>query len=185
MTLELGGNGAVVVHEDADLDYAATRCAFGGFLRAGQACISVQRLYVHESVFEPFREKLVARIKDLRTGDPREDETTLAGLIDDAAAAKTMGLIEEALAAGATVLHGGTRTGSVIEPTLLADVSEELRVCAEEAFRARRRPPLRYRDLENRLRACATIPLRPASRPLHTRHPRRQPCVRKTRRSAR
>jgi acyl-CoA reductase-like NAD-dependent aldehyde dehydrogenase len=148
ITLELGGNGAVVVHEDADLDYAAARCAFGGFLRAGQACISVQRLYAHESVFESFREKLIGRIGELRTGDPRDDETTLGGLIDEAAAEKTMTLIEEARAAGATVVQGGQRRGTLVEPTLLIDAPEELRICAEEAF-APVVVLLAYSDLED------------------------------------
>jgi acyl-CoA reductase-like NAD-dependent aldehyde dehydrogenase len=134
VTLELGGNGAVVVHEDADLDYAAARCAFGGFLRSGQACISVQRLYVHEAVAAAFREKLVARVAELRAGDPRDEANALGGLVDEAAAEKTLALIDEAREAGADVLLGGGRDGTVVEPTVLAGVPEELRVCAEEAF---------------------------------------------------
>jgi glyceraldehyde-3-phosphate dehydrogenase (NADP+) len=148
VTLELGGNGAVIVHEDADVEYAAARCAMGGFLRAGQACISVQRLYAHESVFDSFREKLVERVAELRTGDPLDDATALGGLIDEAAAEKTMTLIEEARAAGATVLQGGVRRGTVVEPTVLVGATEDLRVCAEEAF-----SPivvlLPYRDLDD------------------------------------
>jgi glyceraldehyde-3-phosphate dehydrogenase (NADP+) len=134
VTLELGGNGAVIVHEDADLDYVAQRCAFGGFLRAGQACISVQRLYAHRSVFEPLTERLLARIAELRTGNPLDESTVVGGLIDEAAAEKAMALIEEAKAAGARVLCGGRREGTVVEPTLLVDAPEDLRVCAEEAF---------------------------------------------------
>src|SRR5205085_12135631 len=108
VALELGGNGAVIVHSDADLDYAAERCAFGGFLRAGQACISVQRLYAHESVFDAFRDKLLARIEGLTIGNPLEPETIVGGLIDEAAAEKAMTLVDEARAAGAEVLGGGT-----------------------------------------------------------------------------
>lgn len=148
VTLELGGNGAVIVHEDADVEYAAARCAMGGFLRAGQACISVQRLYVHELVFDSFREKLVERVAELRTGDPLDDATALGGLVDEAAAEKAMTLIEEARAAGATVLQGGVRKGAVVEPTVLVGAAEDLRVCAEEAF-----SPivvlLPYRDLDD------------------------------------
>ena len=95
VTLELGGNGAVIVHEDADLDHAAARCAFGGFLRAGQACISVQRLYAHSSVVDAFQEKLLERITELETGNPLDESTALGGLIDETAAEKTMALIEE------------------------------------------------------------------------------------------
>jgi acyl-CoA reductase-like NAD-dependent aldehyde dehydrogenase len=134
VTLELGGNGAVIVHEDANLDYVAERCAFGGFLRAGQACISVQRLYAHASVYEALRDRLLARIAELRTGNPLDETTTVGGLIDEAAAQKAMALVEEAKAAGASVLCGGTRAGTVVEPTLIVDAPEEQRVCAEEAF---------------------------------------------------
>src|SRR5947209_8835435 len=132
--LEPGGNGAVVVHTDADLDYAAERCSFGGFMRAGQACISVQRLYAHESVFEEFKAKLLAWIEGLTTGDPLDPATVVGGLIDEGAAAKAMELIEEATEAGAVVLCGGTRDGTVVAPTLLVGATEDLRVCAEEAF---------------------------------------------------
>jgi acyl-CoA reductase-like NAD-dependent aldehyde dehydrogenase len=134
VTLELGGNGAVIVHADANLDYVAERCAFGGFMRAGQACISVQRLYAHASVFEALKEKLLARIGELKTGDPLDESTVVGGLIDTAAAEKAMALIEEAQAVGARVLCGGTRDGTVVEPTLIVDAPDELRVCAEEAF---------------------------------------------------
>ena len=147
VTLELGGNGAVVVHEDAVFDYAATRCAFGGSYEPVRPVYPSSVSTSTSLSSSPSAGDPISPVSRTRTGDPREDETTLAGLIDDAAAEKTMGLIEEARAAGATVLHGG-RTGSVIEPTLLADVSEELRVCAEEAF-APVVVLLRYRDLEN------------------------------------
>jgi acyl-CoA reductase-like NAD-dependent aldehyde dehydrogenase len=134
VTLELGGNGAVIVEPDADLDYVAERCAFGGFLRAGQACISVQRLYAHASVYDTLAEKLLGRIGELRTGNPLDESTTVGGLIDQAAAEKAEALVQEAVAGGGRVLCGGTREGTVLAPTLLVDVPEELRVCAEEAF---------------------------------------------------
>jgi acyl-CoA reductase-like NAD-dependent aldehyde dehydrogenase len=134
VTLELGGNGAVIVEPDADLGYVAQRCAFGGFLRAGQACISVQRLYAHSSIVDALQESLLSTIGELRTGNPLDDATVVGGLIDENAAEKAMALIEEAVAAGARVLCGGVRDGTVIAPTLLVDAPESLRVCAEEAF---------------------------------------------------
>ncbi|HZQ64441.1 MAG TPA: aldehyde dehydrogenase family protein [Gaiellaceae bacterium] len=134
VTLELGGNGAVIVEPDADLDYVAQRCAFGGFLRAGQACISVQRLYAHSSIYDALREKLLERIAELQTGNPLDESTIVGGLIDEAAAEKAEALVQEAVAAGGRVLCGGTRAGTVLAPTLLVDVPESLRVCAEEAF---------------------------------------------------
>jgi acyl-CoA reductase-like NAD-dependent aldehyde dehydrogenase len=134
VTLELGGNGAVIVEPDANLDYVAERCGFGGFLRAGQACISVQRLYAHASVYEQLREKLLARIAELKTGNPLDESTVVGGLIDERAAEKAQALVDEAVAAGGRALCGGTREGTVLAPTLLVDVPESLRVCAEEAF---------------------------------------------------
>lgn len=134
VTLELGGNGAVIVEPDADLDYVAQRCAFGGFLRAGQACISVQRLYAHSSIVDALRDKLLAKIGELRTGNPLDESTVVGGLIDEAAAEKAEALVQEAVAAGGRVLCGGTRQGTVLAPTLLVDVPETLRICAEEAF---------------------------------------------------
>jgi len=134
VTLELGGNGAVIVHEDANIEYAVERCAFGGFMRAGQACISVQRLYVHERVFDEFKERFLARIAGLRIGNPLDADTVVGGLIDEAAAEKAMGLIEDAARGGAEILCGGTREGTVVALTLLVGVSEEQRVCSEEAF---------------------------------------------------
>lgn len=134
VTLELGGNGAVIVHSDANVEYAAERCAFGGFLRAGQACISVQRIYAHRSVFDDFRAALLERISALTTGNPLEETTIVGGLIDDAAAEKTIEAIEEARASGARVLCGGTREGRVVAPTLIVDAREDLPISAEEVF---------------------------------------------------
>ncbi len=134
VTLELGGNGAVIVHSDADVAYAADRCALGGFLRAGQACISVQRLYAHSSIAGELREALASRIAKLRTGDPREEGVALGGLIDEPAAERAMQLIADAQEDGATLVCGGTRSGSVVEPTLLENAPEHARVCAGEAF---------------------------------------------------
>jgi acyl-CoA reductase-like NAD-dependent aldehyde dehydrogenase len=134
VTLELGGNGAVIVHSDADLEYAADRCSFGGFLRAGQACISVQRLYVHRPVADQFTEIFLDRISKLTTGDPLSDDTIVGCLVDDRAAEKAVDLIEEARAEGAAVLCGGGRDGRVVEPALLTNVPRRLRACAAEAF---------------------------------------------------
>ena len=134
VALELGGNGAVIVHSDANLEYAAERCSLGGFLRAGQACISVQRLYVHRAVAEEFTELFLHRVSSLPTGNPLDDATVVGCLVDEAAAVKAVELIDEARSAGATVLCGGGREGRVVEPTLLTNVRRDLRACATEAF---------------------------------------------------
>lgn len=134
VTLELGGNGAVIVHEDANVDYVAERCSLGGFLRSGQACISVQRLYAHSSVVEELTDKLVERVKALRTGNPLDEGTLVGGLISEEAAIKAVDLIEDAVAGGAHVLCGGTRDGTIVTPAVITGADEGLRICAEEAF---------------------------------------------------
>jgi acyl-CoA reductase-like NAD-dependent aldehyde dehydrogenase len=134
VTLELGGNGAVIVHSDADLDWAAARCAFGGFLRAGQSCIAVQRIYAHRDVYEPFLARLVGYVKEITFGDPLDPRTRMGPLIDEAAARRTEAWVQEAKGAGATVRTGGRRSGSFFEPTVLTDVTEDMKVTCEEVF---------------------------------------------------
>ena len=132
--LELGGNAGVIIHRDADLDYAAERCVMGGFSYAGQICISVQRVYVQEEVYLSFKEKFLKRVKEIKVGDPR-DETTLSGpVIDDGAANRIMEWIEEARNHGATLLTGGEREGRVIQPTVLSDVDPHLKISCQEVF---------------------------------------------------
>ncbi len=144
VTLELGGNAAVIVHEDADAAYAAERVAWGGTTYAGQTCISVQRVFAHEAL-DGFFDDLVARFRALKVGDPLDEETDVGPLIDDAAAERVEAWIEEAVAGGAAVLTGGTRDGRLFEPTILANVNARMRVSCDEVF-----APLigvyRYRD---------------------------------------
>ena len=132
--LELGGNGAVIIHSDADLDHAAERCALGGFVRAGQACISVQRVFVAADVADEFEEKFVARVSDLKLGDPLDDDTAIGVLVDDATTEKALALIADAKDGGATVVCGGGRHGASVEPTLLRGAPERARVSQVEAF---------------------------------------------------
>jgi len=134
VTLELGGNAAVIVHHDADLEYAAERVAWGGFSYAGQSCISVQRVYVHRSVFAPFVDALLARVAALKVGDPLEEETDVGPLIDNVSAERVEEWVAEARAAGARVLAGGHRRGTLWAPTVLADVDPTLRVSCAEVF---------------------------------------------------
>ena len=134
VTLELGGNAAVIVHADADVAYAADRIASGGFAYAGQSCISAQRIYVHASIYDAFRDALVARARALTIGDPL-DETKDVGPVIDAAAADRIGeWIEEARAAGARIVAGGTRHGSLWEPTVIEGAPASVRVNCREVF---------------------------------------------------
>jgi glyceraldehyde-3-phosphate dehydrogenase (NADP+) len=132
--LELGGNAGVIVEPDADLELAAARCAVGGYAYSGQTCISVQRIFAHESVYDRFVEQFVARVKALKTGDPAEETTVIGPLIDEAAAKRVEQWIQEAASQGARVLTGGKRTGSVVEATVLANVTPAMKVSCREVF---------------------------------------------------
>jgi acyl-CoA reductase-like NAD-dependent aldehyde dehydrogenase len=134
VTLELGGNAAVIVHKDADVDYAAERIAWGGFTNAGQTCISVQRVFVHSDVHDRFVRELVARVDALKVGDPLDEETDVGPVIDADNADRIGEWLDEAKAGGATVLTGGERENAVWRPTVLANAGPELRVSCEEVF---------------------------------------------------
>jgi len=135
VVLELGGNAAVVVCPDADLDWAAERCAVGGMTYAGQVCIKVQRIFVEWPVYGAFVERLVSRVRALQAGDPRDEATVVGPVIDDAAAQRIEAWVQEAVGAGAKLLAGGgSRKGRVLAPALLADVPVDAKVSREEAF---------------------------------------------------
>jgi acyl-CoA reductase-like NAD-dependent aldehyde dehydrogenase len=132
--LELGGNAAVVVEPDARLDFALNRIVAGGFGYAGQTCISVQRVYLHESIFKKALGLLVPRVKGLKSGNPAQKETQLGPLISEDAAKRVEAWVKEAIQDGAQLLCGGKRNGSFYEPTLLTNVKPELKVSCEEIF---------------------------------------------------
>jgi glyceraldehyde-3-phosphate dehydrogenase (NADP+) len=134
VTLELGGNAGVVIEPDADLDVAARRCAAGGFGYAGQTCISVQRVFVHQSVADLFTTKLLMHVARLKAGDPTDESTTIGPLIDQTAAHRVESWISEAVAEGARVLLGGKRMGSVVEATVLSNVKPDMKVSCQEVF---------------------------------------------------
>ena len=134
VVLELGGNAGVIVEPDADLDHAADRCAVGGYAYSGQTCISVQRVFVHEAVYDRFVEQFVARVTALKTGDPADEATVIGPLIDEAAARRVEQWIQEATAQGARILAGGKRAGSVVEATVLANVTPAMKVSCREVF---------------------------------------------------
>lgn len=134
VVLELGGNAGVIVHSDADLDFAAERIALGGFLYAGQVCISVQRIYVHEAIYDQFCEKFLAAVKRIKVGDPMDPETVVGPMINLAAAERAEKWMKEALQGGAKVLVGGKRDGVMFEPTVLTRVKPEMRVSCMEVF---------------------------------------------------
>jgi acyl-CoA reductase-like NAD-dependent aldehyde dehydrogenase len=132
--LELGGNAAVIVHGDADLGFAAERCVAGGFSYAGQSCISAQRIYVQRGVEQKFTEALLARVAKLVTGNPLDDATDVGPMINEDAARRAESWINEAVQQGATLLAGGTRRGTVLDPTVLSHPRPEMKVSCEEVF---------------------------------------------------
>ncbi len=134
VALELGGNAAVIVEADADLAWAAARCAIGGFTYAGQSCISTQRIYVHESVYTPFLDAFVQRVRGLKVGNVLDEQTEVGPMISLDAAERVERWIGEAKAAGAEVALGGKRTGQFLEPTVLLHTSPAMNVNCEEVF---------------------------------------------------
>lgn len=138
ITLELGGNAAAIVNDDwnseADLNWAATRIATFANYQAGQSCISVQRVLIHEDLYDKLTAKIVETVSGLKNGDPRDEKTVVGPLINEAAAIRVEEWVNEAVAAGAKVLTGGKRNGSFYDPTVLADVPLTARVSCNEVF---------------------------------------------------
>ena len=132
--LELGGNAAVIVHEDANLDFAADRIATGGFTNAGQVCISVQRVFVHRPVFDRMLEKILSSVKALRVGDPRDPSTDIGPMIDQQKAEEAYRKVQEAVGQGARVLTGGKFDGTLFAPTVITDTTPDMRINREEVF---------------------------------------------------
>ncbi|QFT78363.1 aldehyde dehydrogenase family protein [Erythrobacter sp. THAF29] len=133
--LELGGNAAVVVDHDADLDDALERIVFGAFYQSGQSCIGVQRIIIHEDVYDRFKEMLVEKTKTLVAGDPKDRDTFIGPMISEGEATRLKSWIDEAVEAGATLLTGGgLSNGNMLEATLLENVDKHARALNDEAF---------------------------------------------------
>ena len=134
VALELGGNAACIVHEDADLEKAAARCAAGGFSYAGQSCISVQRILVHENVYDGFVAALLAKVDGLKLGDPADETTDVGPLIRQSDVERVQQWVNEAVAAGASILTGGRARGPMFEPTVLTGTRGSQKVNCMEVF---------------------------------------------------
>ena len=132
--LELGGNAAVIVHEDANLDFAAARIATGGFINAGQVCISVQRVLIHRTVYEETVSKILASVRALKVGDPRDPATDIGPMIDHEKAGYALKKVREAVNQGARALIGGTYERGLFSPTILEQTTPVMRVNSEEVF---------------------------------------------------
>jgi acyl-CoA reductase-like NAD-dependent aldehyde dehydrogenase len=134
VTLELGGNAAVIVHSDANVEDAADRCVAGGFSYAGQSCISVQRIYVQTAVKDRFLARLLAGVAKLRTGDPLDDATDVGPMISEDAARRAESWVNEAVNGGAKLHAGGQRNGAILTPTVLTDTQPNMKVSCQEVF---------------------------------------------------
>ena len=134
VTLELGSNSACIIDESADLDAAVPRCIVGSYAYAGQVCISVQRIYIHEKVLDEFTQRFLKGTEKLKLGDPLEPETDLGPMITEGDAVRTETWVNEAVSGGAKILIGGKREKNFYHPTVLTDVKPEMKVMAQEVF---------------------------------------------------
>ena len=134
VALELGGNAGTIIHEDADLEYAASRITGGAFSYSGQSCISVQRVYIHDNRYEAFVEEFLPKVEAQRVGNPIDENTDIGPVIDTGAADRIESWIHEAINAGASVLSGGTRDGNLWQPTVLTSIEEDMKVACQEIF---------------------------------------------------
>jgi acyl-CoA reductase-like NAD-dependent aldehyde dehydrogenase len=134
VNLELGNATPVIVEADADLEQAATKLAANAFSFAGQSCISVQRIYVQRAAYDDFVAGFVPKVDALKVGDPADEETDIGPVIDEDARDRIVSWIEEAKGAGARVLTGGEATDGLLRPTVLADVTPDMKVSCLEVF---------------------------------------------------
>jgi len=132
--LELGGNAGVIISASANIDLAVKKCLVGSFAYSGQVCIHVQRIFVHDCVFEEFKLKFLRKVKGLKTGDPLNQETEISVMIDEENAERVDDWVKEAVENGAEILCGGARKESFFEPTVLTSTRPEMKVCSFEIF---------------------------------------------------
>ena len=132
--LELGGLAVTIIDEGVSLDKPIERCVYGAFSSAGQICISVQTIYIHEKEFENFKNRFLKSASQLHLGDPLDEKTDMGPMIDEASAKRVESWIEEAKQKGATLLCGGKRKNNFVEPTVLTNVTSNMKVCQEEIF---------------------------------------------------
>jgi acyl-CoA reductase-like NAD-dependent aldehyde dehydrogenase len=157
ITLELGNNSGAIVEPDANLDLAVPRTVMSAFANAGQVCLSLQRLYVHETIADTFLERFVAATRALKVGNPLDRDCDVGPMISDEAAERADAWIKEAVDQGARLLVEGRREGRLLWPTVLTNTRNEMKVMCREAF-----APLvcviAYREFDDALRLLADTP---------------------------
>ncbi len=134
ISLELGGNAATFIDKSADLEYSASRCAFGAFVNSGQVCISLQRIYVHEDIYEEFSEIMARETKTLKVGSPYKEDTFMGPLIDEESLHRAKTWVASAQNEGAKLLTGGEVVDGSFTPTIMADVTDDMKIVCEEVF---------------------------------------------------
>lgn len=134
VSLELGGNAATYIDTSADLAVAANRCAFGAFYNSGQVCISLQRIYVNESVYDEFSKLMASETNKLKVGSPYEEDTFMGPLIDQESRDRANGWIRSAISEGAKAIAGGEDNDGIFPPTVMADVTDDMKIICEEVF---------------------------------------------------
>ncbi|MBS0454322.1 MAG: phosphonoacetaldehyde dehydrogenase [Proteobacteria bacterium] len=149
--LELGGNDPIIVMEDADIEEAATLAASGSYKNSGQRCTAIKRMLVHESVADRFVDLLVQKTLSIKHGDPMDPATDVGTVIDEEAASHFKSVVDEAIAAGAKLLHGNVQRGALYSPTVLDRVQPDMRVVKHETF-GPVSPIIRFKDIEEAIR---------------------------------
>ncbi|WP_238389620.1 aldehyde dehydrogenase family protein [Virgibacillus sp. MSP4-1] len=134
VTLELGSNSPNIIFADADLDQAVRSLITGAFAFSGQVCISAQRIYVQKEVYDQFLKEYVSLTESLKVGDPAEEGTDVGPMINEKEAERAKQWIDDAAEKGATIAVGGERNESILKPTIMTDVDENMKVIAEEVF---------------------------------------------------
>ncbi|HHO42059.1 MAG TPA: aldehyde dehydrogenase family protein [Epsilonproteobacteria bacterium] len=134
VALELGGNAATYIDANCDIQTAAKRCAFGAFYNSGQVCISLQRIYVHEAIYDDFAEAISTQTQNLKVGDPYNDDTFIGPLINEDAKHRAKSWVASAQNEGAKILVGGSEQNGIFPPTVMADVTDEMKIVCEEVF---------------------------------------------------
>ncbi|MGH1350090.1 MAG: aldehyde dehydrogenase [Methyloligellaceae bacterium] len=132
--LELGGKAPVVILDDADIDAAVNAAAFGAFMNQGQICMSTERLVVDEKIADEFVSRLAAKINTLKTGDPSDPEVIIGSVVNEQAVSRIMELIEDAKSKGGKVVTGGSNNGTIVQATILDNVTSSMRIYSEESF---------------------------------------------------
>jgi len=134
VSLELGGNAATFVDKTAKLEYAATRCAMGAFVNSGQVCISLQRIYVHEDIYDEFSMLMKQESEKLKVGNPYEDETFMGPLIDEESSQRALSWVNSAIEEGAKALLEPKIDGRIFSPVVMVDVTDDMNIICEEVF---------------------------------------------------